>query len=446
MANGNISTMSNIAIRAENLGKRYQLGHIVSYHTLRENLTSALFAPFRRDRTRPEESEDDYIWALRNVSLDVEEGEVLGVIGRNGAGKTTLLKILTRVTTPTEGYAEVRGRVSSLLEVGTGFHPELTGRENVYLNGAVLGMPRKEIARKYDEIVAFAGVEKFMDTPLKRYSSGMKVRLAFAVAAQLEPDILLIDEVLAVGDYEFQQKCFGKMREVGKQGRTILVVSHQLNNIANLCSRTILLDKGGIIMSGDTSQVLEYYVSTSRKKAGEVIWEDPQTAPGNERIRLHAVRILSPDGKITADLDIQQEIVLRVSYWNLQEGASPVVTIIVKGPLDEHLLGSSNLAPESIVQEAQGDSPGWVGLFESECRFPAGLFNPITYSMDLWLASRITQKPAEIRERDILSFTVHNLSGRDTRWIQYPGLHPRLTWRTKQLESLKETQDSNTGS
>lgn len=422
--------MGKIAIRAENLGKRYQLGHVVSYHTLRESLTNALSAPFRWGRAKSESSGRDYIWALRNVSFQVEEGEVLGIIGRNGSGKTTLLKILTRVTTPTEGYAEVHGRVGSLLEVGTGFHPELTGWENVYLNGAILGMKRREIDRKFDEIVAFAGVEKFMDTPLKRYSTGMAVRLAFAVAAHLEPDILLIDEVLAVGDFEFQKKCFGKMKEVGTEGRTVLVVSHQLNNISSLCSRTILLDKGGIIMSGDTAEVLEYYVSTSRQKAGEAVWEDPQIAPGNEKIRLHAVRVLSPDGQVSADLDIQKEVLLRVSYWNLQEGARPVVTIIVRGPMDEVILGSSNLPQESVDID-KSDFPGSVGLFETECRLPAGLLNTHTYSIDLWLDSSINQRAHDICERDIISFTMLNLGGRDTWWIRLPGVHPELAWRTK---------------
>lgn len=425
--------MGKIAIQVKNLGKRYQLGQIVSYQTLRESLSNVFSAPFRRRKT-DDNHNHEHIWALRNVSLQVEEGEVLGVIGRNGAGKTTLLKILTRVTTPTEGYAEVRGRVGALLEVGTGFHPELTGRENVYLNGAILGMKRKEIARKFDEIVAFSGVEKFLDTPLKRYSSGMQVRLAFAVAAHLEPDILLIDEVLAVGDFEFQQKCFGKMKEVGTQGRTVLVVSHQLNNISSLCSRTILLDKGQVVMNGDTSKVLEHYLATIRRRTGEVVWEDPQTAPGNEKVRLHAVRTLSPDGQVTADLDIQKEMLLRVSYWNLQKDVRPIVSIVVRGPMNEVVFGSSSTAPESITTDNRDDSPGSVGLFEAECRLPANLFNAATYNIDLSLHFYMAQRQLDILEPDVLSFTMHSMSERDAAWLQFPGcVHPVLPWRTKYL-------------
>jgi lipopolysaccharide transport system ATP-binding protein len=424
--------MSNIAIRTENLGKRYRIGQIASYGNLRESLTNALSAPFRRGRARAESANIDYIWALKNISLEVEEGEVLGIIGRNGAGKTTLLKILTRVTTPTEGFAEVSGRVSSLLEVGTGFHPELTGRENVLLNGAILGMKKKEIDRKFDEIVAFSGVEKFMNTPLKRYSSGMQVRLAFAVAAHLEPDILLIDEVLAVGDYEFQQKCFGKMREVGKQGRTVLVVSHQLNNISSLCSRTMLLDKGQVVMSGETSKVIEHYVSTSRQSAGKVVWDDPQTAPGNEKIKLHSVCTLSPDGKVSGELDVHSEIVLQVSYWNLQEGQKPIVSFAIRGPMDEIVCFSSSIPEENITED---DSHGAIGLYEAECRFPARFFNTLTYSVDLSLQLKLVQRqPEDIVERSILSFTVFSLSQKDTTWLTFPGsVHPLLSWRIKAL-------------
>lgn len=424
--------MGKIAIRAENIGKRYQLGNIVSYQTLRESLTNTLLAPFRRKHDKPESSGRDYIWALKNASFQVEEGEVLGIIGRNGAGKTTLLKILTRVTTPTEGFAEVSGRVSSLLEVGTGFHPELTGRENVLLNGAILGMKKKEIDRKFDEIVAFSGVEKFMNTPLKRYSSGMQVRLAFAVAAHLEPDILLIDEVLAVGDYEFQQKCFGKMREVGKQGRTVLVVSHQLNNISSLCSRTILLDKGQIVMSGETSKVIEHYLATSRQSTGKIIWDNPQTAPGNDKIRLHSVCSLSPDGKIRGELDVHSEMVLQVRYWSLQEGQHPIASFTIRGPMEEIVCYSSCIPEENITED---NSHGAIGLYEAECRFPPRFFNTLTYSVDLSIQLKLARRqPDDIVEINVLSFTMFSLSQKDTPWLTFPGsVHPVLDWRIKSL-------------
>ncbi len=249
--------MSQIAIHAEGLSKRYALGGRAPVVGLRHVLTDFLKAPLRPFRRRAPEQ----IWALRDVSFEVREGEVVGLIGRNGAGKTTLLKLLARITRPTAGYAEIRGRVGSLLEVGTGFHGELTGRENTYLSGAILGMTKKEMDRKFDEIVAFAELEKFIDTPVKHYSAGMHMRLAFAVAAHLEPDILLVDEVLAVGDLGFQKKCLGKMSEVAQGGRTILFVSHQLNQIRRLCQRVMWVDGGGIRESGPTAQVVAAYES-----------------------------------------------------------------------------------------------------------------------------------------------------------------------------------------
>jgi len=259
--------MSDIAIRVEKLSKLYRIGQRERYETLRDILADAIYAPFRvaasvlRGRRWPvgDQPANDHIWALKGVSFEVKRGEVIGIIGPNGAGKTTLLKVLSRITEPTEGWAEIRGRVGSLLEVGTGFHPELTGRENIYLNGAILGMKKAEIERKFDEIVDFSGVEKFIDTPVKRYSSGMYVRLAFAIAAHLEPEILLVDEVLAVGDVAFQKKCLGKMEQVSREGRTVLFVSHNLNAIWSLCPKAIWLDSGRIVECGDSGEVIAAY-------------------------------------------------------------------------------------------------------------------------------------------------------------------------------------------
>lgn len=254
--------MSLAAIHTDSLGKRYRIGQRARYLTLRDRLTYAAKAPLRWVRsngTNGSAGGPRHIWALRNVSFDLREGEVLGLIGRNGAGKSTLLKILSRVTQPTEGTAEIRGRVGSLLEVGTGFHPELTGRENTYLNGAILGMGKREIDRKFDEIVAFAEVADFIDTPLKHYSSGMQMRLAFAVAAHFEPQIMLVDEVLAVGDLAFQKKCLGKMGEVAHAGRTIVFVSHQMNQIRRLCEKVIWMDGGTIGQTGPTAEVVGAY-------------------------------------------------------------------------------------------------------------------------------------------------------------------------------------------
>jgi len=289
--------MSDIAVRTENLGKLYRIGdHQRGYKTLREAIASAFSVTFHHLNRTPQSSilspQSDSIWALKDVSLEVKRGEVLGIIGRNGAGKTTLLKILSRITEPTKGWAEIRGRVGSLLEVGTGFHPELTGRENIYLNGAILGMKKGEIDRKFDEIVAFAEIEKFIDTPVKRYSSGMRVRLAFAVAAHLEPEILVIDEVLAVGDAAFQKKCLGKMGNVAKEGRTVLFVSHSLGTVRSLCGRAVLLEEGQKKLDAPVEEVIGWYLFQIESSTGEVLWSpDDEDSPVSPEIRLHAVRL-----------------------------------------------------------------------------------------------------------------------------------------------------------
>jgi len=261
--------MPDPIVSIQNLGKSYLIGHQVqSGDGLRHVIENAIRSPLRwLSGNRQKRRSVEEFWALKNVTFDIQKGEVVGIIGRNGAGKSTLLKLLSRITEPTEGRVILRGRVSSLLEVGTGFHPELTGRENVYLNGAILGMSRQEIRRKFDEIIAFADIEKFLDTPVKRYSSGMYVRLAFAVAAHLEPEILIVDEVLAVGDTEFQKKCLGKMESVAKGGRTVLFVSHNMTTISSLCNRAVMLHKGKVMADGPTEQVIEHYLTEIRSRA-----------------------------------------------------------------------------------------------------------------------------------------------------------------------------------
>lgn len=296
--------MNDIAIRVENLSKRYRIGQRERYLTLRDVLARSFTAPFRlfrRDDQSPvpnSQSKSNYIWALKDVSFEVKRGEVVGIIGRNGAGKTTLLKILSRITEPTEGYAEVRGRVGSLLEVGTGFHPELTGRENIYLSGAILGMKKREIDRKFDEIVAFAEVEKFIDTPVKHYSSGMYVRLAFAVAAHLEPEILLVDEVLAVGDAAFQKKCLGKMGDVAKEGRTVLFVSHNMGAIQSLCERVMLLRNGRLVGTGEPTEIITMYMSEMHEVAQLPI-SDRSDREGNGKIRIIGLTVNGVDNAST---------------------------------------------------------------------------------------------------------------------------------------------------
>lgn len=291
--------MSDLAIRVENLGKQYRIGEMQArYRTLRETITQAVTEPVRRIRARRHatgKDEINTIWALRDVTFEVRQGQVLGVIGRNGAGKSTLLKILARITEPTTGLAEIHGRVGSLLEVGTGFHPELTGRENIYLNGAILGMKRREIDAKFDEIVAFSEVEKFIDTPVKRYSSGMYLRLAFAVAAHLEPEILVVDEVLAVGDAEFQRKCLGKMSNVAQEGRTVLFVSHNMSAILRLTEETIVLDKGRLLLRAPTQQAVDFYLSSGFAQSGERNWQADEIPADSYPFRPISMKILARD-------------------------------------------------------------------------------------------------------------------------------------------------------
>ena len=287
------------------------------------------------------------IWALKDVNFQVQRGEVLGIIGRNGAGKSTLLKILSQVTTPTSGIVHVKGRIASLLEVGTGFHPELTGRENTYLNGAIMGMGRSEVTRKFDEIVDFSGVEKFIDTPVKRYSSGMYVRLAFAVAAYSDPEILIVDEVLSVGDAEFQKKSLGKMENVANEGRTVLFVSHNIAAIQRLCNRAILLSHGEILMDGNTPSVTDQYLSMGMSQQGERFWEF-DTAPGiDDVLKLYSIRVLDDTNSIRTVFDVKEPVIVEIKYWVLKK----------KYLLDTHLYFSNNSGQVLFVSMNNLTSP-----------------------------------------------------------------------------------------
>jgi lipopolysaccharide transport system ATP-binding protein len=334
----------SVVIRAEGVGKRYQLGLRRSeYQTLREALVSAVRRPLRR---RHREREGDVLWALRDVSFGVVEGEVIGVIGRNGAGKSTLLKILSRITPPTVGRVEIRGRVGALLEIGTGFSPELTGRENVFLNGVILGMGRAEVAAKLDEIVEFSGVERFVDTPVKHYSSGMRVRLAFAVAAHLQPEILLVDEVLAVGDIEFQRKCIGRMERVARDGRTVLLVSHNLGTVRALCQRALLLDAGRLARIGPAADVVEEYLASHAVTAA-----DQQIAVADHIGGVREIRLL----RVTLQNGVAGRFVV---HWN--EGIRLRLEFAVLAPLEDVSFGVSLRTPEgvSIFTVHQDDAGG----------------------------------------------------------------------------------------
>jgi len=316
------------AIRVSGLGKQYVLGGAERIdESFREMLSGALMSPFRRlRRLQGGAAADQRFWALQDVNFEIMPGEVVGIVGRNGAGKSTLLKILSRITDPSDGRIEIRGRVSSLLEVGTGFHPELTGRENIFLNGAILGMKRREILDKFDEIVAFAEVEKFLDTPVKRYSSGMYVRLAFAVAAHLEPEILVVDEVLAVGDAAFQKKCLGKMQDVGNEGRTVLFVSHNMGAVKNLCNRAIMLSQGTVLMDGHVEEVIEYYMGGDSPNVREYVAESESSDPFVRRLNISQQQTVSGGFRIDKPICLsfsiethdQQDLEVGLRITNMQ--------------------------------------------------------------------------------------------------------------------------------
>jgi lipopolysaccharide transport system ATP-binding protein len=380
--------MTDMAIRVENLSKRYRIGQRQSHKTLRERLTDAMSSPFRRLSSivrRPSgagnnqrTARDEFIWALKDVSFEIRRGEVMGIIGRNGAGKTTLLKILCRITEPTEGRAEIRGRVGSLLEVGTGFHYELTGRENIYLNGAILGMKKAEIERKFDEIVAFAEVEKFLDTPVKHFSSGMYVRLAFAVAAHLEPEVLLVDEVLAVGDVEFQKKCLGKMGDVAKEGRTVLFVSHNMAAVQNLCTRGMTLQNGRLQMIGSQFEAVSAYLASLSGNRSSLLLRKDRVGTGE--VRVESIEFVDRDGCVLDSAACGQEIGVRLYFTRTGTSLWPRINvgIIFKSQLDVPIFLHHN----RLTRKSFGPLPekGYFELRIKKLPLPPALYR-IGYSL-----------------------------------------------------------------
>jgi lipopolysaccharide transport system ATP-binding protein len=411
-----------IALRASGVGKRYRIGQRQAYSTLRETLMTAAGRLGSR-RAGP----DEFIWALDGVSFEIGEGEVVGIIGRNGAGKSTLLKILSRITDPTRGEVELRGRVAALLEVGTGFHPELTGRENIYLSGAILGMKRAEIARNFDAIVAFAELEKFVDTEVKHFSSGMYTRLAFAVAAHLETDILLVDEVLAVGDAEFQRRCLGKMEEVQARGRTVLFVSHNIPAVLRICRRVLLLDKGKVKADGDSHSVTRQYIQSDSGSPAERVWMDPAAAPGDAAARLRAVRVRDETGAVSDTVDIRRPLAIEVEYSNLQTRLRPSVVIQL---VNED--GTCLFAGSDFNNAGWWNAPRERGRVKARCTIPG---NFLAEGRIFVLAALWSYSPdvAHFIERDVISFQVVDQSTGDGvrgPWHgAWPGVvRPMLEW------------------
>ena len=409
--------MSNLAIRAERLGKRYRIGARERYRTLRDSLTDTLTAPFRgRNREAAEETENTF-WALKDVSFEVKHGEVIGIIGRNGAGKSTLLKILSRITEPTEGQARMRGRIASLLEVGTGFHPELTGRDNIFLNGAILGMKKAEIRRKFDEIVAFAEIDRFIDTPVKHYSSGMYVRLAFAVAAHLEPEILVVDEVLAVGDADFQKKCLGKLGESTRAGRTVLFVSHNMAAITSLCNRAAWLAKGELVCDGDSRNVIARYLAASSRSALDQTWNDDES-PGSAFGYLKRARLRAAYGD---EIDTNSAFDLEFDYVNKIEGAVLNFSLLLY-----------NLEGICIFNSISPSQPVRAGLLQGRCTVPGGFLNDGQYRVRIMVV-RDTSVILVDKDESLI-FEVQD-APREVNWYgQWSGVvRPVLPWAVAEL-------------
>ncbi len=422
--------MSDLAIKVQDLGKQYRIGlSPTRYKTLRETLVESINIPARLKRRKNGE-ELGKIWALRDISFDVSKGQVLGVIGRNGAGKSTLLKILSRVTEPSEGFAEIRGQVGSLLEVGTGFHPELTGRENIFLNGAILGMNRTEIDEKFDQIVSFAEVEQFIDTPVKRYSSGMYLRLAFAVAAHLEPDILVVDEVLAVGDAEFQRRCLGKMSDVAKQGRTVLFVSHNMSAILRLTEEAILLDKGKLVLRAPTQEAVDHYMSTGYAQTGQRIWEGDEIPESASPFRPLALRLYNQKGHIVDTVRSTEPVTINVEYQLKAPITGLRVGLYLMTTRGEYVFTSFDTDhPE--MYERYSVRP--EGHFTSSCTLPPNFLNEGRYVLGINASSFRVKR--YFQDEQALTFTVDVSGAPGMQWPEnrLGPVRPALEWSIEAL-------------
>ena len=409
-------------IKVENLYKQYQLGQ-VSTGTVAHDFNRWLHKirgkedPYEKitaENSREEKGNSKYVWAIEDINFEANKGEVLGIVGRNGAGKSTLLKILSKVTAPTKGQIKIKGRIASLLEVGTGFHPELTGRENIFLNGAILGMTKVEIRSKFDEIVAFSGVEKYIDTPVKRYSSGMYVRLAFAVAAHLEPEILIVDEVLAVGDAEFQKKCLGKMKDVSSQGRTVLFVSHNMAAVKSLCNRGILMERGKVIFAGSADETVEHYMKINAQNLKpSVAFITPETALGNEFIKLKSVKVIPENPFIT------DEIAIEIEFWNFSDGNKVKVALDFIDLNDDVVFGSG-----FDFQDNQDK------ICKATCIIPADLLNDGVYALNMYFNSSELRSLCNLT--NVINFEVADKGRNSAYFGKINGaVRPKLNWIEK---------------
>jgi len=422
-------------ILVEDLGKRYRIGLAPQkYRTLSESISQAISRPFRlagamlrrsvgQDVLQPGE---EYIWALQDINFEIQHGQVLGIIGRNGAGKSTLLKILSRITEPTTGSVTIRGRVGSLLEVGTGFHPELTGRENIFLNGAILGMRNAEIERKFDEIVAFSEVEQFIDTPVKRYSSGMYLRLAFAVAAHLEPEILVVDEVLAVGDTEFQKKCLGKMGDVAREGRTVLFVSHNMSAILRLTQESIVLEKGHLMMRAASAEAVDYYLSAGNAKAGERIWDADEVPAEAAPFRPIALRLRDKTGKVVDTVRSVEPVGIEMEYELTAPLTGLRIGIYLTTARGDQVLTSFDTDDQERF-EKHGLRP--AGRYVSQCVLPPDFLNGGRYVLGVNAGSYRVRR--YFMDEQALTFNVDTSGAPGMQWAEpRPGiLRPRLEWK-----------------
>jgi lipopolysaccharide transport system ATP-binding protein len=417
------------AIRVESLAKQYRIGTAKRPpdRQLREVISEGVKGLWGRVRGRRNEREaesDGTFWALQGVSFEVQPGEVVGIIGRNGAGKSTLLKILSRIVEPTSGRAEIRGRMGSLLEVGTGFHPELTGRENIYLNGSILGMSRRTIAQKFDEIVAFSEIESFLDTPVKRYSSGMYVRLAFAVAAHLDPEILIVDEVLAVGDASFQQRCLGKMSDVARTGRTVLFVSHNMQAVTQLCSRALMLNQGRVVCEDHPLTVVEKYLESKVNQSAAVSW-DLEAAPGDENARLRSVRVLNHRGEATIDQDITRPISIEMEVSVLKPALVMEASV--------HVLNAQGLCLFAVGAVFNGEAdrgPTAPGTYRATCRIPAHFLNDGRHYVSAFVVRN--SRDIVVVAQEVAGFHANDYgTGRaETGWLGkvIGAVRPRFQW------------------